>query len=92
LDGDAKKTATEIKTFDDQEIKKEKDEHEKGNAGYTREKRTAHYFSMMKQLTISGYFTSKEGRIGALRYKPVPGSYDGNLDYKKGDKAFAGLN
>jgi hypothetical protein len=46
---------------------------------------------MMKQLTISGYFTSKEGRMGALRYKPVPGSYDGNLDYKKGDKAFAGL-
>jgi hypothetical protein len=91
LDVDAKKVAAEIKAFDDQETEKEKSEHERGNTGYTRQKRTAHYFSMMKQLTISGYFTSKEGRIGALRYKPVPGSYDGNLDYKKGDKAFAGL-
>jgi hypothetical protein len=92
LDGDAKKAADDNKKFDEQEIKKERDEHEKGNAGYKRERRSAHYFSMMKQLTISGYYTSKEGRMGALRYKPVPGSYDGNLDYKKGDKAFAGLN
>jgi hypothetical protein len=57
----------------------------------SRERRTAHY-SMMKQLTISGYFTSEAGRKGALRYKPIPGSYNGNLDYKKGDKAFAGLD
>ena len=51
-----------------------------------------HYFSMMKQLTISGYLRSKEGGTGALRYTPVPGKYDGDLDYKKGDKLFAGLS
>jgi hypothetical protein len=33
-----------------------------------------HYFTMMKQLTILGYFTSKEGRTGATRYEPVPGN------------------
>ncbi|MBI1341755.1 MAG: gluconate 2-dehydrogenase subunit 3 family protein [Terrimonas sp.] len=51
-----------------------------------------HYFQYMKQLTIMGYFTSKEGRTTALRYEPVPGKYIGDLDYKKGDKLFAGLN
>jgi hypothetical protein len=30
--------------------------------------------------------------MGALRYTPVPGKYDGSLDYKKGDKSFAGLD
>jgi len=73
-------------------VQKEKDEHEKGNTGFQREKWTAHYFSMMKQMTIFGYYTSKEGRMGSLRYKPVPGSYNGNLDYKKGDRAFAGYD
>lgn len=48
-----------------------------------------HYFTMMKQLTLLGYFTSKEGATQALRYLPVPGKYDGNYPYKKGDKAWA---
>lgn len=50
-----------------------------------------HYFSLMKQLTLWGYFTSKEGMTKALRYNPVPGRYEGCIDYKKGDKSFAGL-
>ena len=48
-----------------------------------------HYFTMMKQLTLLGYFTSKEGATQALRYLPVPGKYDGSYPYKKGDKAWA---
>jgi len=51
-----------------------------------------HYFQSFKQLTIIGYFTSKEGRTGATRYEPVPGKYIGDLDYKKGDKIFTNLN
>jgi len=51
-----------------------------------------HYYTMMKQMTIFGYFTSKEGATSALRFVPVPGRYDGNLDYKKGDKLFTGLD
>ena len=92
LDGDAKEYSKKKPDFDAEQVKKEKDEHEKGNNGYEREKWTAHYFSMMKQLTISGFYTSEAGRKGALRYNPVPGHYDGNLDYKKGDKLFAGLD
>jgi hypothetical protein len=48
-----------------------------------------HYFRMMKELTLLGYFTSKEGATQALRYVPVPGRYDGDMPYKKGDKAWA---
>lgn len=48
-----------------------------------------HYFDMMKQLTLTGYFTSEVGATKALRYVQVPGRYDGNMDYKKGDKAWA---
>jgi len=47
------------------------------------------YFSMIKQLTLLGYFTSETGCTQALRYVPVPGKFDGNLPYKKGDKAWA---
>jgi Gluconate 2-dehydrogenase subunit 3 len=48
-----------------------------------------HYFTMMKNLTLFGYFTSKEGATKALRYVPVPGRYEGCIPYKKGDKAWA---
>ena len=48
-----------------------------------------HYFTMMKQLTLLGFFTSKEGATQALRYLPVPGKFDGAYPYKKGDKAWA---
>ena len=47
-----------------------------------------HYFSMMKQLTLLGYFTSKPGLEQNFDYKQVPGKYDGAVPYKKGDKMF----
>jgi len=49
----------------------------------------SHYFRMMKELTMLGYFTSEIGCKQARRYIETPGYYDGNLPYKKGDKAFA---
>jgi hypothetical protein len=48
-----------------------------------------HYFRMMKELTLLGYFTSEIGTKQARRYNPVPGRYDACIPYKKGDKAFA---
>jgi hypothetical protein len=59
---------------------------------YTKNKKPdddPHYFRMMKELTLLGYFTSEIGCTQARRYVPVPGKYDGNYPYKKGDKAFA---
>lgn len=49
----------------------------------------SHYFSLMKQMTLMGFFTSKEGATKALRYVAVPGKYEGCIPYKKGDKAWA---
>jgi hypothetical protein len=48
-----------------------------------------HYFRLMKELTLWGYFTSEPGATKALRYVAVPGKYQGCIDYKKGDKAWA---
>jgi hypothetical protein len=48
-----------------------------------------HYFRMMKELTLTGFFTSEVGAKQALRYVAVPGKYEGCIDYKKGDKAWA---
>ena len=48
-----------------------------------------HFFTMMKQLTIWGYFTSEPGATNALRYLPIPGEFKGCIPYKKGDKAWA---
>jgi asparagine N-glycosylation enzyme membrane subunit Stt3 len=47
------------------------------------------FFFMMKSLTATGYFTSEIGATQALRYEAVPGRYDGDFPYKKGDKAWA---
>ncbi len=49
----------------------------------------SHYYSMIKQLTLLGFFTSKPGATQALRHEPVPGKYDGAFPYKKGDRAWA---
>lgn len=48
-----------------------------------------HYFKMMKELTLLGFFTSEVGATKALRYVAVPGKYEGCIPYKKGDKAWA---
>ncbi len=48
-----------------------------------------HYFTMIKELTLTGFFTSEVGATKTLRYVAVPGRYDGCVPYKKGDKAWA---
>ena len=59
---------------------------------YTKNKKAedaAHYFRLMKELTLLGYFTSEIGAKQARRYVQTPGRYDACIPYKKGDKAFA---
>jgi hypothetical protein len=61
----------------------------KNDADYEGPAMRNHYFRMMKELTLLGYFTSEIGATKALRYIAVPGRYDGCVPYKKGDKAWA---
>jgi hypothetical protein len=48
-----------------------------------------HYFTLMKQLTLLGFFTSEPGSTRVLRYRPVPGKYKGSVPYKKGETSWA---
>lgn len=83
-DKEAKDFQKELGAFNEKENEKlAKD------PAYVKQKKSPHYFTMMKQLTLLGYFTSKEGATQALRYEPVPGRYEGCIPYKKGDRAFA---
>ncbi|MEN9402887.1 MAG: hypothetical protein RL091_1590 [Verrucomicrobiota bacterium] len=47
------------------------------------------YFRILKELTLLGYFTSEIGSTQALQYAEVPGRYDGDLPYNKGERAWA---
>lgn len=82
----------EAKDFDkavEEKDKPRREEMNKQNKGYDFVASPRHYYTMMKQLTLLGFFTSKTGMTETLRHIAVPGHYDGALPYKKGDKAWA---
>jgi len=49
----------------------------------------AHYFRMMKELALLGYFTSKIGYTQVMRYVEAPGRFDPCLPYTPGEPAWA---
>jgi hypothetical protein len=49
----------------------------------------AHYFRMMKELALLGYFTSEIGCNQAQRYVESPGRWDPCVPYSAGEKAWA---
>lgn len=58
---------------------------------YTKSKKTddpPHYFRLMKELTLLGYFTSEVGCKEARRYVETPTRWDPCIPYQKGDKAW----
>ena len=58
-------------------------------AGHKKADEPSHYFTMLKELTVFGYFTSQAGATQALRFVAVPGKYMGCIPYKAGEKAWA---
>ena len=48
-----------------------------------------HYFRMLKELTLTGYFTSEIGYTQAMRYVESPGRFDPCVPYSPGDRAWA---
>ena len=89
LDKEARDYQQKVNEFNQKENDKEKQETARGNQGYKKQRMSPHYFALMKQLTLLGYFTSEVGATKALRYNPVPGRYEGCIPYKKGDRAWA---
>ena len=49
----------------------------------------AHYFRMMKELALLGYFTSEIGYTRAMRYLEAPGRFDPCAPHAPGDKSWA---
>jgi hypothetical protein len=48
----------------------------------------AHYFRMMKELALLGYFTSEIGCTQAMRYVESPGRFDPCIPYVPGEPAW----
>jgi hypothetical protein len=48
-----------------------------------------HYFRMLKELTLLGYFTSEIGYTQAMRYTETPGRFDPCAPYTQGEKSWA---
>lgn len=49
----------------------------------------AHYFRMLKELALLGYFTSEIGYTQAMRYMETPGRYDPCAPYADGETQWA---
>jgi glucoside 3-dehydrogenase (cytochrome c) hitch-hiker subunit len=49
----------------------------------------AHYFRMIKELALLGYFTSEIGYTQAMRYRETPGRFDPDVTQAPGDKSWA---
>ena len=49
----------------------------------------AHYFRMMKELALLGFFTSEIGYTKVMRYAESPGRFDPCIPYTKGEPAWA---
>jgi Gluconate 2-dehydrogenase subunit 3 len=48
-----------------------------------------HYFRMLKELTLLGYFTSEIGYTQAMRYVETPGRFEPCVTYTVGERAWA---
>jgi len=89
LDKETKEYQKQKADFDKIQNEKEKAETGKENSDFKKETMAPHYFTMMKQLTLLGFFTSKPGATEALRYLAIPGRYEGCIPYTKGERAWA---
>lgn len=49
----------------------------------------AHYFRMIKELALLGYFTSEIGYTRAMRYVETPGRFDPCVPHRLGEKSWA---
>jgi hypothetical protein len=54
-----------------------------------RERADVHYFRLIKELALQGYFTSEVGYTRAMRYVEAPGRFDPCTPHAPGDKNWA---
>lgn len=79
---------TEIKPEQRLALLRKLDEEQKVSMKDWKEGEPKHYFRLMKELTLLGYFTSEIGCTQARRYVETPGKFEACVPYKKGDRAW----
>jgi hypothetical protein len=84
------------RTKRDEEFKKQQETQKQGLNPDNNEKKSEPakkpapiFYYTIKDLTLLGYFTSEPGATQALEYVAVPGRYEGCIDLKPGQKAWA---
>lgn len=65
------------------------DTEAKEHASKKKDSDPAHYYTMMKQLTLLGFLTSEAVITKVFRYAPLPGKYEGCISYAPGEKAWS---
>ncbi len=65
------------------------DAEQKAYAKVKKKEDPHHYFRVVKDLSMWGYFTSEIGATQALRFVEYPGRYE-TIDYHKGDRGWGG--
>ncbi|WP_288882536.1 gluconate 2-dehydrogenase subunit 3 family protein [Pedobacter panaciterrae] len=83
------------KEADAQKTDPDKAKSQTENAGFAsilpkdKPKTEPRFFSIIRDLTLLGYFTSEIGATKAMAYIDIPGRYDGCVDLKPGQKVWA---
>ncbi|MGR3809338.1 gluconate 2-dehydrogenase subunit 3 family protein [Jiulongibacter sp. NS-SX5] len=74
-----------------QKAKEEQIDPETGKVkeGSAAEEPVTPFFTLIKELTLFGYFTSEVGMTQELDYVPIPGRFEGCIPLKEGQKAYA---
>jgi len=78
LDAEAKEEKKKNDLLKQKEADKEKTSQASGKPNYLKKTSSTPYFTMIKQLTLLGYFTSEIG-YKSMGYVAVPGRYDGDV-------------
>jgi hypothetical protein len=66
------------------------DREQKAYMGSRADGAPPHFFRLMKELTLFGYFTSEIGCSQAMRYRETPGRFDPCVPYTPGETTWAG--
>ena len=81
LDAEAKDYRKKNELLQQKEAERQKSSQASGKPNYLKKTPPAHYFAMIKQLTLLGFFTSETG-YKSMGYVQVPGRYDGDVSHK----------
>ncbi len=86
---DFKKQFIQLNDEDKKSLLIEIDLEAKSYNANTQNSNEPHYFTLMKQMTLLGFFTSEVGSTKVLRYDAMPGEYKGVVPYKQGEAIWA---